>query len=141
LSFLYLFKIVRLLTHSFQTELPALFYRPPCGDFFVLTLVEQIVCHNIYFFYFLYFIIISIIYKRSAVFRASVPALRKPEESDESHHLLLIFITSLPHTFQDALFNQWPERGPQLFFGARFKLPAIPGFIFALLRYGRRQRK
>jgi hypothetical protein len=42
----------------------------------------------------LYFIIILITYDHSFFFNASVPSLRKQEKSDESHHLLLPFITS-----------------------------------------------
>jgi len=42
----------------------------------------------------LYFIIILNTYDHSSFFDASVPTLRKPEKSDESHHLMLIFIIS-----------------------------------------------
>jgi hypothetical protein len=38
---------------------------------------------------------ISILYNLSFVFRASAPTLRKPEESDEAHQLLLPLITSV----------------------------------------------
>lgn len=48
------------------------------------------------FFDIFYFIMISITYKRSSDFRPSVLTLRKPEESDESHQLLLFLITPFP---------------------------------------------
>jgi hypothetical protein len=38
--------IFRLFALPFQTELTLLFHRPPCRDFFVLTLMQHIACHE-----------------------------------------------------------------------------------------------